>query len=183
MAIARRARMRNVEAVIEFVLRERPNGFRNKHVAEALGISPARACQLLARRIRSGELSRIDGPRTRYIRGYDPRVAKEGFARGAPFTSFWRTLTTDYPKLAYVSLRGLGLTELRTRQQIRTALRGMIDRPWHLVVDFDAVHSVADAAAHELFLSIPGYWGMQVEAINADPQVGQAIQYVVRVGR
>ncbi len=183
MAIARRARMRNVEAVIEFLLRERPNGFRNKHVAEALGISPARACQLLARRIRSGELSRIDGPRTRYIRGYDPRVAKEGFARGAPFTSFWRTLTTDYPKLAYVSLRGLGLTELRTRQQIRTALRGMIDRPWHLVVDFDGVHSVSDAAAHELFLSIPGYWGMQVEAINADPRVGQAIQYVVRVGR
>jgi len=59
----------------------------------------------------------------------------------------------------------------------------MLDRPWHLVVDFDGVHSISDAAARELFLSIPGYWGMQVEAINADPRVAQTIQYVVRVGR
>ena len=174
--------MSDIESVIEWLLRELPTGFRNKHVAEALGVSPSRACQLLARRIRSGELSRIDGPRTRYIRGHNHRAGNEGFARGAPFRSFWRTLANDYPKLAYVSFRGLGLTELRTRRQIRTALRGMIARPWHLVVDFDGVQTFSDAAAQELFRSIPRYWGMQVQAINAAPPVAQTIQYVLRVG-
>src|SRR5216683_1513447 len=95
MTIARRTRMSDIESVIEALLRERPNGFRNKHVAEALGITPTRACQLLARRIRSGELSRIDGPRTRYIRDHDPRAAKAVFVRGALSMSFWRTLTKD----------------------------------------------------------------------------------------
>jgi hypothetical protein len=174
--------MRDIKSVIEALLAKRPNGFRNKHLAEALGVSPSRACQLLARRILSGELARIDGPRSRYIRGHDRGVADGSFARGAAPRGFWRALVEDYPKLAYVALRGLGLTELRTRQRIRAELRGMIGRPRYLVVDFEGVDTISEAVARELFLEVPAYWGMQVEAINADPRVAQTIQYIVRVG-
>lgn len=181
MAIARQTRVRDIKPVIEALLARRPNGFRNKHVAEALGISPARACQLLARRIQSGELARIDGPRSRYIRGRDWRTADGRFVRGAGSKGFWRSLIRAYPELGYVALRGLGLMKLRSRQQIRAELRGMIGRPRYLVVDFERVNSISEAVAHELFREIPSYWGMQVEAINAEPRVAQTIQYVIRV--
>lgn len=57
----------------------------------------------------------------------------------------------------------------------------MIGRPRYLVVDFERVNSISEAVAHELFREIPSYWGMQVEAINAEPRVAQTIQYVIRV--
>jgi len=172
--------VRDIKAVIEALLARRPNGFRNKHVAEALGISPARACQLLARLIQLGELARIDGPRSRYVRGRESGTADGRLVRGARREGFWRSLVQAYPGLAYVALRGLGLTELRTRKQIRTELRGVIQGPRYLVVDFEGVNFISEASARELFREIPLYWRVRVEAINAEPRVTQTIQYVLR---
>jgi anti-anti-sigma regulatory factor len=93
-------------------------------------------------------------------------------------------LVDAYPQLVYVALRGLGLTELRTRQQIQAALRGVMDHQWFLVVDFEGVHSISEAAARELFLGVPQNWGMGmlIEAINMEPRVARAIGHVVRFG-
>jgi hypothetical protein len=43
-----RRRMRDIEPVIDALLAKRPDGFRNKHLTEVLGVSAARARQLLA---------------------------------------------------------------------------------------------------------------------------------------
>src|ERR1700716_3258193 len=145
-------RMRDIEPVIDALLGKRPDGFRNKHLAEALGVSRARASQLLGPRVLSGELARTDGPRSRYIRGPARGRADGSFARGARAGGFWKVLVDAYPQLVYVALRGLGLTELRTRQQIQAALRGVMDHQLFLVVDFEGVHSISEAAARELFL-------------------------------
>jgi hypothetical protein len=171
--------MRDIEPVIEGLLAKRPDGFRNKELAEALGVSQGRACQLLARRVVSGELGRTEGPWTRYIRGRDRGEANRGLARGARRWGFWRELVDAFPQLVYVGARRLGLTDLRTRQQLRRALEGMIDHGRFLIVDFEGVQSISDAAARELFIRLPLYWGMRVEAINAEPRVAQTIRHVV----
>ena len=170
--------MRDIEAVIEALLANRPDGFRNKHLAEALGVSPARACQLLARRVLSGELARTEGPRSKYIRGPDRGEADGSLARGAHFRGFWKVLVDAYPELVYVALRGLGLTEVRTRQQIRGALRGAMDYRRFLIVDFEGVRFISEAASRELFLTAPRRWGLLVEAINLESRVAQAIGHV-----
>ena len=69
-----------------------------------------------------------------------------------------------YPDLVYLGLRGVGLTEVRTRQQIRGALRGAMDHRRFLIVDFEVVRFISDAAARELFGPLPRRWGMLVEA-------------------
>ena len=51
-------RMKDVDRVIDELLVERPAGFGNKHLAEALGVSRSRACRILAIRVLSGELAR-----------------------------------------------------------------------------------------------------------------------------
>jgi hypothetical protein len=55
----------------------------------------------------------------------------------------------------------------------------MIDHGRFLIVDFEGVQSISDAAARELFIRLPLYWGMRVEAINAEPRVAQTIRHVV----
>jgi hypothetical protein len=170
--------MRDIEPVIEALLARRPAGFRNKHLAEALGVSQTRACQLLASRVLSGELARTEGPRSQYIRGPDRGEADEGLARGAGSGGFWRELVHAYPEVVYVALRALGLIELRTRQQIRGALRGAMDYRRFLIVDFEGVQFISAAASRELFVTLPRRWGMLVEAINVESRVVQTIGHV-----
>jgi|SRR5229473_761648 hypothetical protein len=170
--------MRDIEPVIEALLAQRPTGFRNKHLAEALGVSHTRACQLLASRVLSGELQRTEGPRSQYIRGPDRGEADGSLARGARAWGFWKVLVDAYPKLVYVSLRAVGLIEVRTRRQIRGALRGAMDYRRFLIVDFEGVRFISDAASRELFITLARRWGMLVEAINLDSRVAQSVGHV-----
>src|SRR5262249_27875589 len=114
----------NVDIVIDQLLRRRPDGFRNKHLAQALGVSRARASQLLAIRVRSGELARRIHGRVGFVRGPDHPESPTAGAR-ATESYFWKDVVARYPQVAYVSLAGLGLTELRTRQQLREAVRNL----------------------------------------------------------
>ncbi len=84
--------------------------------------------------------------------------------------------------LAYVALSLLGLSEVRTRQQVRAALRGLADRHRFLVVDFEGVHSISEAASRELFLKVPQNSGMFVQPINLEPMVARRVLSIVRLG-
>jgi hypothetical protein len=173
--------MNDIEQVIEELLEKCPAGFRNKHLAAALGVSRPRACQLLAPRVLAGELERTGEGRGRYIRGRDTGKSRNCFARGALPGGFWRALVESYPKFAYVALGGLALTDLRTRQQVRTALRGLPGRPrLFLVVDFEGVQSISQSAAKELFVEVPPDGIMYVEAINMEASVARTVSRVVR---
>ena len=174
--------MGDVEQVIEDLLAKWRGGFRNKHLAEALGVSRARASQLLAMRELSGELSRIGENRGRYIRGRYGGHRKTGFARGAMPAEFWSALAACYPKLAYLSLGGLGLQHVRTRQQIRTALRGVSDRrPDFLVIDFEDVQTISHAAARALLIDVPSHEHiLYVEPINMRAPLALTVWRVIR---
>ena len=173
--------MNDIERVIEELLARWPAGFRNKHLAAALGVSRPRVCQLLAPRVLSGELERTGEGRGRYIRGRDSAKSRTSFARGAVHGGFWRALVASYPKLAYLALVSLGLTDLRTRQQVRSAMRGLPEHPHHfLIVDFEGVRSISRSAVKELFVEIPLHGLLYVEAINMEASVAQTVWRVVR---
>ena len=175
-------RVKDVEKVIEVLLVKRPAGFRNKHFAEAFGVSQSRACRLLAPRVLSGELARTGEGRGKYVRGTDAGIAAGGVARGALAGGLWRGLAEECPRLAYVALSRLALTDLRTRQQVRAALRGLDYHRQFLVVDFEGVHSISPAAAQELFLKVPREMFLFVEPINMDPVIARIVWHVIRFG-
>lgn len=174
--------MKDIQHVIDALLAARPAGFRNKHLAEALGVSRGRISQLLAPRVLLGELKRTgDGP-IRYIRGPACGNAPGGVARGVLPRGFWSALVQDCPNLAYVALAGLALTDLRTRQQVQTVLRGLTSHRYFLVVDFGGVRSISESASHELFIRVPRRDCMMVEPINLEPAVARTISHVLRFG-
>jgi hypothetical protein len=148
--------VKDVEKVIEALLLKRPAGFRNKHFAEALGVSQSRACRILAPRVLSGELARTGEGRGKYVRGTDAGIAVGGVARGAIRGGLWSELAKDCPRLAYVAFSRLALTDLRTRQQVR--------------------------AAQELLLKVPRYMLMLVEPINMEHVVARIVWHVIRFG-
>jgi hypothetical protein len=173
-------RIKDIDPILEALLATSPRGFRNKHLAQALRVSPGRASQLLAPRIVSRELARVGEARGLYIRGPDWGKASGAVARGAVPGSFWKALAKDCPRLAYVSLSGLALTKLRTRGQVRTALRNLCrDRPF-LIVDFEGVHSISESASHELFVRVPRSEAILVEPINLNPAIAKTISHVLR---
>jgi hypothetical protein len=173
--------MSDVDQVIEELLEKWPAGFRNKHLAAALGVSRPRACQLLASRVLSGELERTGEGRGRYIRGMDHGNSRAGFARGALPLGFWRALVESQPKLGYLALSSIGLTDLRTRQQVRAALRGLPERHHDfLVVDFEGVQSISPSAGKELFVGVPRHGILYVEAINMDASLARIVSRVIR---
>ncbi len=175
--------MRDVQPIIDALLAKWPAGFRNKHLAEALGVSRARACQLLAPRVRSGELARRGDGRGKYIRGPDRGTAPSVSTARETFAGwFWSALMRDCPNIAYVALSRLPLTGLRTRQQLRAALRGVVHRQDFLIVDFEGMSSISRAAAHELLFRLPQDGAIFVEPINLEPAVARIVWQVVRFG-
>jgi hypothetical protein len=174
--------MSDVDQVIEMLLAKWPAGFRNKHLAEALTVSRPRASKVLASRVLSGELVRAEGSRRKYIRGPGSSEAHVGVVRGALRKGFWMALAGDSPHLAYLAFCGLGLWEVRTRNQVRAALRGLIDLHSYLVIDFEGVRAISEAAARELFVKLPQYSGTWVQSINLEPSVARTVLNVVRRG-
>jgi hypothetical protein len=150
------------------------------HLAQALGVSEGRASQLLARRILSGELARAGDRRGLYIRGPDWDKAPGAVARGTAPGSFWKALVENCPRLAYVALSGIGLTQLRTRSQVRTALRHLSWGQAFLIVDFQDVHSISESACHELFVRLPRTEATFVQPINPGPAIASIISHVIR---
>jgi len=145
-------RIKDIQPIIEALLTTSPRGFRNMHLAQALGVSPSRASRLLARRIKSRELARVGDRSGMYIRGPDWGDVPRAVARGAAPGSFWKALIEDCPRLAYVALSGLALTQLRTREQVCTVLRHR--RPF-LIVDFRGVHSTQNPLATSCLSGCP----------------------------
>jgi hypothetical protein len=175
--------MEDVQALIETLLLRRPRGFRNKHFAEAVGLSRSRASRLLARLVLSGELTRLGEGRGPYVHGPYYGTTAAGIARGALPKGFWSALVEDYPDVVYVALHRLGLTEVRTRQQLRTALHGLLDNPKrYLIVDFEGVRALSDAAACELLFKIRREFYARVEPINLEPAVARTVWRVLRFG-
>jgi hypothetical protein len=173
-------RIKDIHPMIEALLTTSPRGFRNKHLAQALGVSPGRASKLLAPRIVSRELARAGEGRGLYIRGPDWGKASGGVARGAVPGSFWKALVEDCPHVAYVALSGPALAQLRTRGQVCTALRNLSRDRLFLIVDFEGVQSISPAASHELFVRVPRSEAILVEPINLDPAIAQTISHVLR---
>jgi hypothetical protein len=175
-------RIKDIDPVIEDLLDAWPRGFRTKQLAGALGVSSGRASQLLAPRIMSRELARAGERRGLYIRGPDWGKEFGAVARGADPASFWKALVKDCPRLAYVALSGLGFSQLRTRGQVRMALRHLsYGRPF-LIVDFQGVHSISESASDELFVKVPRTEAILVEPINLDPAIARTISHVLRCG-
>ena len=175
--------MRDALPFIEALLERRPRGFRNKHFAELLGVSRPRASQLLARLVLSGELTRLGEGRGPYVRGPLYSTKSGGIARGALPAGFWSALVEDFPDVVYVALHRLGLTEVRTRQQLRTALHGLLGNPKrYLIVDFEGVRALSDAAACELLFKIRREFYVRVEPINLEPAVARTVWRVLRFG-
>jgi hypothetical protein len=176
--------MNEIDGLIDSLLLKRPAGFRNKDLAEALGVSRARASQLISNRVRWGELAKArKSRRSRYVRGDNYNRWDVGLAFGTVRNGFWQNLVQDYRRLAYLSLSGLGLTNLRTRQQVRMALRGLSYPQRFLIIDLAGVRSISFAATHELFVEVPNRDLLAVEAINADPAAAQTIRRVMRMQR
>ncbi len=159
-----------------------PDGFRNKHMAQALGVSRARVSQLLAPRVLSGELARKRSGRRGYVRGPNHRDAPGAGARSAPANSFWKQLVEHSPKVAYVALSRLGLIDLRTRRQIRDAVRGLSSEKYFLLVDFEGVQSISPAAANELLFKVSYYNLISVQPINLEPAVARTLWHVRHLG-
>ena len=179
MAVATCDGMRDIQHVFEALFARWPDGFRNKHLAQALGVSRARASQLLASRVLSGELATVDEGRRKYVRGRDSG-ASGGVARGSLAHSLWRSIARDCACLAYVAFSSLGLSQLRTRQQVRAALRGIEYPRRYLVADFEGVHSVSRAACAELFITVSERSGILVQPIHLEPMLARKVLSVVR---
>jgi hypothetical protein len=103
-------------------------------------------------------------------------------ARGATPDGFWRSLVRYCPAVGYVALGSLALNYVRTRLQVRAALDGLLYRHRFLVVDFEGVRSISEAASHELFLEVPRRTTTFVEPINLEPAVSQIISRTIRFG-
>jgi hypothetical protein len=165
-----------VEEALLSLFGKYPNGFRNKHLAQALGVSRARASQLLSARVRWRELTALGDFRLCYVRGPAFRNGFAERARGAADRSFWEYLVASCRQIAYVRLRTLTSADLRTRSQVRHYVQGVAPRAGFLIVDFDGVSSVSDSALGELFLSIPENDMAQVKGINMAPEVAQRLR-------
>ena len=174
--------MRDIEALIDALLGKWPDGFRNKHMAQALGVSRSRISQLLAPRVLSGELARKRSGRRGYIRGPNHRDTPGAGARGAPANSFWKQLVEHSPKVAYVALSRLGLIDLRTSRQIRDAVRGLSSAKYFLLVDFEGVQSISPAAANELLFKVSYYNLISAQPINLEPAVARTLWHVRHLG-
>lgn len=174
--------MRDLESLIDELFVKWPDGFRNKHMAQALGVSRARVSQLLAPRVLSGELARKRSGRRGYVRGPNHRDTPGAGARGAPANSFWRHLVEQNPKVAYVALSRLGLFDLRTRRQIRDAVRGLSYEKYFLLMDFEGVQSISCAAANELLFRLSHYQMIWVQPINLEPAVARTVWHVRDLG-
>ena len=172
----------NVDAVIEDLLDQRPDGFRNKHLAYALGVSRSRASQLLAARVLSGELGRRTSGRAGFIRGPNHPESPDAGARATDWY-FWQYLVLSCPKIAYVSLAGLGMTELRTRQQMRKALRNLPGIASFVLLDLEGIHALSPAAAKEILFGRPCFPRVYIEPINAEPAVKRALERIRRLGQ
>ena len=179
MAVATCDGMRDIKHVFEALFARWPGGFRNKHLAQALGVSRARASQLLASRVLSGELATVDEGRRKYVRGRDSGTSG-GVARGALAHSLWKSIARDCACLAYVAFSSLGLSQLRTRQQVRAALRGIEYPRCFLVADFEGVHAISRVACRELFVGVSEHSGILVQPINLEPMLAHKILSVVR---
>jgi hypothetical protein len=174
--------VRDIEALIDALLGRWPDGFRNKHMAQALGVSRSRVSQLLAPRVLSGELARKRSGRRGYIRGLNHRDTPGAGARGALANSFWKQLVQESPQVAYVALSRLGLTDLRTRRQIRDAVRGLPYEKHFLLVDFEGVQSISPAAANELLFKVSYYKLIPIQPINVEPAVARTLWHVRHLG-
>jgi hypothetical protein len=181
MTVARKLTVTNVDIVIEELLEQRPDGFRNQHLAQALGVSRSRASQLLSARILSGELARTMGGRAGFIRGPDHPDSPNAGAR-ATESYFWKEAVRVCPQIAYVSMTGLGLTEVRTRRQVRKAVENLPSRTRVVFLDFDGVHSLSRAAAKEIIFGRPIFMA-DLHPINAEPPVKRALERIRRLGR
>jgi hypothetical protein len=104
-------------------------------------------------------------------------------SRGASRESFWEDLVKHLPVVAYVGLRLLELTEIRTRQQIRFALQGLAEHRWFLIVDFEDVRFISEAASHELCVAVQDFWSIRVQPINMEPDVARTIRNVLYVNQ
>ena len=174
--------MRDTEAFIDALLARWPDGFRNKHLAQALGVSRSRVSQILAPRVLAGELARKRSGRRGYIRGPNHRDTPGAGARGAPANSFWKLIVQGSPKVAYVALSRLGLTDIRTRRQVRDAVHGLSYEKYFLVVDFEGVQSISSAAAQELLFRVSNYKFVSVQPINVEPAVSRTLWHVRQLG-
>jgi len=172
----------NVDLVIEELLEQRRDGFRNKHLAQALGVSRSRASQLLAARVLSGQLARRIHGRAGFIRGPDHPDSPDAGAR-ATQSYFWKNLVHRYPRIAYVSMAGLGLTELRTRRQVRQALANLSDGTSHVIIDLDGVDALSPAAAKEIVFGRSIVPLAQIEPINPEHAVKRALERIHRLGQ
>jgi hypothetical protein len=179
MAVASCGEVGDIQHVLETLFARWPGGFRNKHLAQALGVSRPRASQLLASRVLSGELTTVDEGRRKYVRG-PGNAASGGVTRGALPQSLWRSIAKDCACLTYVAFSSLGLSELRTRHQVRTSVRGLKYPLRFLVADFEGVRSISRAACHELFLTLPERSGILVQPINLEPMLARTVLGVVR---
>jgi hypothetical protein len=154
------------EAIAQLLVLKHRHGFRNKHLAQALGVSQARASQILAARVRFGELIiNGDGRGGPYIRG--PAC----MARGSVGRGFWRELTRTCPCIAYVSLCSCGSDHLMTRHQIRAALRG---------VGWAYKFVLSQAACDELYERTLRRLPIRIEAINAVDDVARILARAAR---
>jgi hypothetical protein len=174
--------VRDIESLIDELFVKWPDGFRNKHMAQALGVSRSRVSQLLAPRVLSGELARKRSGRRGYVRGPNHRDTPGAGARGALANSFWKLLVEDSPKVAYVALSRLGLTDVRTRRQIRDAVRGLSYGKYFLLVDFEGVQSISPAAANELLFKVAYYNLTHVQPINVEAAVARTLWHVRHLG-
>jgi hypothetical protein len=130
----------------------------------------------------SGELARKRSGRRGYVRGPNHRETPGAGARGALANSFWKQLVEHSPKVAYVALGRLGLIDLRTRQQIRDAVRGLSYEKYFLLVDFEDVQSISPAAANELLFKVSYYNLISVQPINLEPAVARTLWHVRHLG-
>jgi hypothetical protein len=172
--------MRDMQPVIGVLLARWPDGFRNKHLAQALGISQSRACRLLKQLVLSGELARADEERPRYVRGAHCDEFSRGVVVDSFGNSFWRDLVQRHYEVGYVALGGIQWNRLRTRQQVQSLLSGFRGR--FLIIDFQGVHSISVAACDEMLFKLPHRNGFSVQSINLEPSVAQIVRRVFRFG-
>jgi len=172
----------DVDLAIEELLEHRPDGFRNKHLAQVLGVSRSRASQLLTARVLSGELARRKSGRAGFVHGPDHPGSPNAGAR-ATESYFWKELVGRCPKVAYVSLAGLGLTEVRTRHQVRKAVGNLPVSTSFVLLDLDGVHVLSPAAAKEILFCRPCFPTAYIEPINPEPAVKRALVRVRQLER
>jgi hypothetical protein len=160
-----------IDEAIDALLEKRPEGFRNKDLATALGVSRPRASQILSARQRCGELVVANERRRgRYVRGPGSVTHLSTDAR------FWRSLTERCPCIAYYPLRAGGSPRLIRRSQVRAVIRVHRFEQRFALVDFDCITSLSDAACDELFLWLIYRRAQMVHAINAAPDVVRTLE-------